>query len=178
MTLPTFATPTSDSPGLLPASMTNPVGVSSSESAATAFQRSVAVVPDQVTPNSVGAARFLPTMNETSFELVEGLAAQPLSRAVLLEPPPDLAVEVPAVVVEGLGNPLDFFDAELAQVGQADHHVGELDPGVVDVVLDLDLMAERAQRRDQRVSEHGVAQVAHVRRLVGVDVGVLDDGLG
>ena len=64
-----------------------------------------------------------------------------------------------------------------AQVEEADHHVGELDAGVVDVVLHLDRRGPGCAAARQHVAEHGVAQVADVRRLVGVDVGVLDDHL-
>ena len=60
---------------------------------------------------------------------------------------------------------------------EAHHHVGELDAGVVDVVLDLDRVAEGAQGAHQNVAQDGVSQVADVGRLVGVDVGVLDDHL-
>ncbi len=66
----------------------------------------------------------------------------------------------------------------LGQEQEADHDVGDLDAGVVDVVLDLDLGAGGAQAADQGVAQHGVAQVADVGGLVGVDVGVLDDDLG
>ena len=60
---------------------------------------------------------------------------------------------------------------------EAHHHVGHLHAGVVDVVLHLDAMAARAQHAHERVAQRGVAQVADVRRLVGIDVGVLDDDL-
>ena len=60
---------------------------------------------------------------------------------------------------------------------EAHHHVGHLHAGVVDVVLHLDLAAARAQHAHEGVAQHGVAQVADVGRLVGVDVGVLDDDL-
>ena len=55
------------------------------------------------------------------------------------------------------------------------HHVGDLDAGVVDVVLHFDAAAGAAQHAHEGVAEHGVAQVADVRGLVGIDVGVLDD---
>ena len=60
---------------------------------------------------------------------------------------------------------------------EADHHVGHLHAGVVDVVLHLDAAAARPQHAYERVAEHRVAQVADVRRLVRIDVGVLDDDL-
>ncbi len=55
--------------------------------------------------------------------------------------------------------------------------VGDLDAGVVEVVLHLDVVAQEALAADEDVAEHGIAQVADVGRLVGVDVGVLDDDL-
>ena len=60
---------------------------------------------------------------------------------------------------------------------QAGDDVGDLDAGVVEIVLHLDVVAQEALAADEDVAEHGVAQVADVRRLVGVDVGVLDDDL-
>ena len=60
------------------------------------------------------------------------------------------------------------------EVHEADDDVGHLDAGVVDVVLNVDLMAGGAEHADEGVAEDGVAQVADVRGLVGVDAGVLD----
>ena len=95
-----------------------------------------------------------------------------------LEPAADLAVEIPAVVVERLGDRLHVGQGEAAQVEEADHHVRELHAGVVDIVLDLDGVAQALQRAAEHVAEHGVAQVADMGRLVGIDVGVLDHHLG
>ena len=60
---------------------------------------------------------------------------------------------------------------------EADDDVGDLDAGVVDVVLHFDRDAAEAQHAHQRVAERGVAQVADVRRLVRIDRRVLDDRL-
>ena len=49
---------------------------------------------------------------------------------------------------------------------------------VVNVVLDLDPLAGRAQQAGKGVAQHGVAQVSDVGGLVGVDVGVFHDDLG
>ena len=56
---------------------------------------------------------------------------------------------------------------------EADHDVGDLDAGVVDVVLHVDFVARGAEQAHERVAEDGVAQVADVRGLVGIDGGVL-----
>ena len=108
---------------------------------------------------------------------VERLTPQRQAVDVLLEPAPHLAVQIPAQVVERLGERFDLVLAEPAEIGEPDHHVGHLHPGVVDVVLDLDLVAEGPQDARQHVSEDGVAQMPDVRRLVGIDVRVLDDPL-
>ena len=63
------------------------------------------------------------------------------------------------------------------EVPESDDDVGDLDAGVVDVVLHFDRDAAEAQDADERIAERGVAQVADVGRLVGVDGRVLDDGL-
>ncbi|OQC39426.1 MAG: hypothetical protein BWX64_01631 [Acidobacteria bacterium ADurb.Bin051] len=111
------------------------------------------------------------------FERVEGLAAPFEPGRILLVPAPDPGVEIPAVVVERLGERPDLGERRRLEVEETDHDVGELDAGVVDVVLDLDRVAERPQRAPQQVAEHRVAQMPDVRRLVRVDVRVLDDDL-
>jgi len=58
---------------------------------------------------------------------------------------------------------------------EADDDVGDLDAGVVDVVLRFDRRPAEAQRAHQCVAERGVAQVADVGGLVRVDGRVLDD---
>ena len=60
---------------------------------------------------------------------------------------------------------------------EADDDVGDLDAGVVEVVLDLDALAEPAEEVDEDVAEDGVSEVPDVRGLVRVDVRVLDDDL-
>ena len=60
------------------------------------------------------------------------------------------------------------------EMEEADDHVGDLDAGVVDVVLHVDFLAGGAEQADECVAEDGVAQVADVRGLVGIDAGVLD----
>src|SRR5262249_46653185 len=68
-------------------------------------------------------------------------------------------------------------EREAADLQEADGEVRDLHPGIVDVVLDLDRLAEKPQAPDQGVAEHGVAEVSNVRGLVRVDVRVLDDPL-
>ncbi len=107
-------------------------------------------------------------------------------------------VEIPAVVVDALdliavcgrGRPhdsrsgdrrygklfndlADFGSGFLLQVQESYDHIGDLDSGVVDVVLYIDLVAGGAEQADKRVAKDGVAQVADVRGLVGIDGGVL-----
>ena len=60
---------------------------------------------------------------------------------------------------------------------EADDDVGHLDAGVVEVVLDLDALAEPAEDVDEDVAEDGVPEVPDVGGLVRVDVRVLDDDL-
>ncbi len=63
------------------------------------------------------------------------------------------------------------------EVAEADHHVRHLDAGVVDVVLHFHRDPAEAQHPHQGVAKGGVAQVADVSGLVGIDCRVLDDGL-
>ncbi len=62
-----------------------------------------------------------------------------------------------------------------SRCSEAHDHVRHLDPGVVDVVLDPDLEGPVAENPDEGVAQAGVAEVADVGRLVGIDAGVLDD---
>jgi hypothetical protein len=62
-------------------------------------------------------------------------------------------------------------------VVEADDDIGDLDAGVVDVVLDFDGAAIGAQHADEGIAEDGVAEVADVGGFIGVDVGVFDDDL-
>jgi len=62
---------------------------------------------------------------------------------------------------------------------EANDDIGDLDAGVVDVVLDADLPARLevigAEEALEGVAENAVAEVADVRGFVGVDAGVLDE---
>jgi hypothetical protein len=62
-------------------------------------------------------------------------------------------------------------------VDESDHYVGNLHPGVIDVILNVDFPAGVPQQPDEGVSEDGIAEVADVRRFVGIDAGVLDQNL-
>ena len=113
------------------------------------------------------------------LDVVEGCRRDRQARLVGLVPLGDPRVEVPAVVVEARRRRRapHVLERDLLELCEADDDVGDLDAGVVDVVLDLDGHAAEAQHADQRVAEGGVAEVADVRRLVRIDGGVLDDGL-
>ncbi len=113
------------------------------------------------------------------LDVVQGRGTHVQPLLVLLVPLGDARVQVPAVVVEArrIGDLADLVERLVLERAEADHHVGDLNAGVVDVVLHLDGHAAEAQRADERVAKRGVAQVSDVRRLVGVDGGVLDDRL-
>ena len=98
---------------------------------------------------------------------------------VLLVPFGHARVEVPAVIVEPgrVGDAANGVEVELLDLAEPDRDVGDLDAGVVDVVLDFDGAAREAEQSAEGIAERGVAEVADVRRLVRVDGGVLDDGL-
>ncbi len=65
----------------------------------------------------------------------------------------------------------------MLQPFEPNHYVGHLHARVVDVILHLHGPAVRAQHADERVAQHRVAQMADVRGLVRIDIGVLDDDL-
>src|SRR6185437_8060690 len=60
-------------------------------------------------------------------------------------------------------------------IEKADNNVGDLDAGVVNVILDLNGISGVAKDARHGISEDGVAEMADVRGFVGVDAGVLDD---
>ena len=88
-------------------------------------------------------------------------------------------VEIPAIVIEPAGRDerADIVRRLAFQLVESHNHIGDLNAGVVDVVLNLDLAAAGAQHADKSVSQNRVAQVADVRRFVRIDVSVLDDHL-
>ncbi len=99
----------------------------------------------------------------------------------------DLGVQVPAEVGETLRARRARGQARLAdraprrversdalEVDQAGHDVRHLDARVVEIVLHLDVVAEEPQRPHEDVAQHGVPQMSDVRRLVRIDVRVLD----
>ena len=57
---------------------------------------------------------------------------------------------------------------------EAHHDVGDLHAGVVDIVLNIDRVPSRSQQANESVAKNGVAQMADVGRLVGINAGVLD----
>ena len=69
---------------------------------------------------------------------------------------------------------LDPGEIVILKVGEADHHISDLDPGVVDVVLHVHPLPGGPQQAHKGVAQDGVAQVTDVRSLIGVDAGVLD----
>ena len=113
------------------------------------------------------------------LEVVQRRGADREPRLVAVVPLGDARVEVPAVVVEprGVGDAPDVVERLVLELAEADDDVGDLDAGVVDVVLHFDRRAAEAQHPHQRVAERGIPQVADVRGLVRVDRRVLDDGL-
>jgi len=62
-------------------------------------------------------------------------------------------------------------------VEESNDHVGDLNAGVVDVVLHIDRSACGAEQANEGIAENGVAEMADVRGFVGVDAGVLDENL-
>ncbi len=63
----------------------------------------------------------------------------------------------------------------LFELHQAEDDVHDLHAGIVEVVLDFDGLALEAQAADQGVAQAGVAEMADMGGLIGIDVGVLDD---
>ena len=91
----------------------------------------------------------------------------------------DPRVQIPAVVVEleGLvGDKLPHVgEGFFFEVPKSHDDIGNLNAGVVDVVLNFHMPAARLENADERVADCGVAEMPDVCRLVGIDVRVLDN---
>ena len=59
------------------------------------------------------------------------------------------------------------------QMQKPHHHIRHLHAGVVDVVLHHHLLPRRPQQPHKRVAQNRIAQMPDMRRLVGIDAGVL-----
>ena len=114
------------------------------------------------------------------LEIVQRGGADGEPVLVLLVPLRDARIEIPAVVVETgrVGDALDAVERVPFELPEPDDDVGHLDAGVVDVVLDFDRRVAEPEHPHERVAERRVPEVPDVGRLVGIDGGVLDDGLG
>jgi hypothetical protein len=124
------------------------------------------------------------------FEGVEGVETDLFARGDVVGiggvPLRDAGVEVPAVEVDALVGFKEFSE-EFAgagegfafEVDEADDYVCDLNPSVVDVVLHAYFVAGfvgvGAEEALEGVAEDGVAEMADVGGLVGVDAGVLDE---
>src|SRR5581483_9127383 len=89
----------------------------------------------------------------------------------------DPRIKVPAVVVEphsGVTNEiLDLLDPFLLKMDEPDDNVSHLDARVVDVVLNFDRVTSKLEQPREGIAQNGVAQMPNVRRLVGIDAGML-----
>jgi hypothetical protein len=111
------------------------------------------------------------------FDLLDDGRLLGLGFGVLAEIDGRPGVEVPAIVIELAGELLEVVEGLFLELHEAEDDVDDLDARVVDVILDLDLLALEAQTAGQRVAEAGIAEMTDVGGLVRVDVGMLDDDL-
>ena len=58
---------------------------------------------------------------------------------------------------------------------EADHDVGHLNAGIVDVVLYFYRCDPPAQHAHESVAQNRISQMADMRGFVGINIGVLDD---
>ncbi len=86
-------------------------------------------------------------------------------------------VQVPAEIIELRlrGKRTHFFGRFLRDMNEADHDIGDLHAGIIDVVLHLDSAPGAAEQAHERVAQCCVAQMADVRRLVRIDIRVFHD---
>ena len=114
------------------------------------------------------------------LDSVQGLKSNFKVLLVLLVPLRDAGVEVPTVIVEARGRGdegCDLVSRLLLEVHESHDNVSDLNAGVVDVVLDVDGVSGSTEEADKGIAQDGVAQMADVGGLVGIDAGVLDEDL-
>src|ERR1700688_3252314 len=85
-----------------------------------------------------------------------------------------MGVEIPAVVIEARlsSESFDFSASFFLDMQKAHDHIGDLNAGVIDIVLDIDCPARVSQQANKSIAENGIAKMAYVRRLVGINAGV------
>src|SRR5205807_7187966 len=92
-------------------------------------------------------------------------------------------VQIPAVIVERLFcwqrtiKRLDVIERHVLDMHEAHDDIRDLHARIIDVVLHLDAIAGSLENFDEGVANNGVAHVADVRGLVGIDAGMLDHQL-
>ena len=58
---------------------------------------------------------------------------------------------------------------------KSDHYVRDLHASIVDVVLDLNVVADVAKRSRHGVAQHRIPHVPDVRRFIRIDAGMFHD---
>src|SRR6266498_1108040 len=118
-------------------------------------------------------------MQNVGAEL-QAVCMQLTSRIITAIEKPNLRVEVPTVVIEGpIGRKrtierLDFGKAHFLDMHEADHDVGDLHAGIVNVILNLDTFISRLEYSHKRVTQHRVSHVPYMCSLAGIDTGMFD----
>ncbi len=111
------------------------------------------------------------------FELVQRVEPVLLVRLAFLVPLRGARIDVPTEVVEArLARKFaNFFFRLFLYVNKTDDYIGDLDTGVVDVVLHVHFAPSRTQQTDKSVTQNGVAQVPDMCCFVRVYGGMFND---
>ena len=111
------------------------------------------------------------------LDVVQGCRTDLQAVLVALVPLRDAGIEIPAVVIEACRcrDSLRILEGELLELLEADDDIGDLDAGVVNVVLHLDGIAAVLEGSHERVTEGGVTEMTDVRGLVRIDGRVFDN---
>ena len=73
------------------------------------------------------------------------------------------------------GESADFGDRFFLEMLEAKHHVGHLDAGVIDVILNFHAASGMAEQACESVAEYGVPDVTYMCGLVRVNARMLDN---
>src|ERR1700693_5765986 len=86
------------------------------------------------------------------------------------------SVNIPAQVIKfRLRRELAYLlQALLLHIHKSNNHIGDLYPGVIDVILHLQRAASVPQHSRDGVAQHGVSHMPNMRRLIWINAGVLD----
>ena len=85
-------------------------------------------------------------------------------------------INIPAVIVEPAAHRGHFLQGFSLHPFQPDNDIRHLNSCIIQVILHLNLMAQKAKAAHEGITQRGIAQMPDMGGLVGIDIRVLDNG--